>query len=330
MTRIATIIAAALAFTATLPIVPAQAQRDRVFVASYGTDTDNTLCSFEQPCRTFQNAINNVAVDGEVTAIDSAGFQPMTITQSVTITSPNGVEAGIQAAPDGAAITINAPGATVTLRGLTLEGAGVAYYGIVFNSGASLTVIDCVAQNFFYAGPGTTTGIGILMQPTSGPISFVITNTIVSNNGFSGIYYAPQSGSATANGVIDHVVTTNNPFMGIAIDTTTAGGSTTVSISNSVASNNSGYGIYISNGSSPLAVSIDNTSISGNGNGIEAFFTSDVRLGRSVIAANLTYGVNNNTSPNAFYSYQDNGINGNGPSTAFDVHGTAMLSLALQ
>ena len=79
MTRIALVIAAALAFTATLASAPAQAQRDRVFVASYGTDTGNTLCSFEQPCRTFQNAVNNTAVGGEVTAIDSAGFQPVTI-----------------------------------------------------------------------------------------------------------------------------------------------------------------------------------------------------------------------------------------------------------
>ena len=55
------------------------------------------------------------------------------------------------------------------------------------------------------------------MQPTSGTVSFVITNTIVSNNGFTGIYYFRQAAQcATANGVIDHVVATNNEF-GIAI-----------------------------------------------------------------------------------------------------------------
>jgi len=32
---------------------------------------------------------------GEVTAIDSAGFGPINITKAVTITSPDGVEAGV-------------------------------------------------------------------------------------------------------------------------------------------------------------------------------------------------------------------------------------------
>jgi len=126
-------------------LVRSSAARDRVFVASYGTDTSNTTCSLTQPCRTFQNAINNVAVDGEVTAIDSAGFQPMTITQSVTITSPNGVEAGIVPASGGNAITITAPSANVTLRGLTLEGAGVGATGI--NTGTSLTIENCVIRD---------------------------------------------------------------------------------------------------------------------------------------------------------------------------------------
>jgi len=139
--------------------------RDRVFVASYGSDSNP--CTFGSPCKTFQQAVNVVAVGGEVTAIDSAGFGPMTITQSVTITSPAGVEAGIQAPAGGNAITINAPNATVTLRSLTLEGAGVAYDGIVFNSGSSLTVTDCVMQNF--AGSATA-GNGILMQPASGAL----------------------------------------------------------------------------------------------------------------------------------------------------------------
>src|SRR5580692_11877630 len=75
--------------------MPAQAQRDRVFVASYGSDSNP--CTFGSPCKTFQNAVNTVAAGGEVTAIDSAGFGPVIIGKAVTITSPNGVEAGIAA-----------------------------------------------------------------------------------------------------------------------------------------------------------------------------------------------------------------------------------------
>jgi len=325
MSRSTIVIATALAFAATLASAPAQAQRDRVFVASYGTDTNNTLCSFTQPCRTFQNAINNVAVNGEVTAIDSAGFQPMTITQSVTITSPAGVEAGIQAAPDGDAIDINAPGATVVLRGLTLDGAGVANHGINFEAGASLTVTDCVVQNF----SSSASSYGILMRPSSGTIGFVITNTIVSNNTL-GIAYnlaGLSGGSAIATGVIDHVVAANN-LNGIEINNY-GGGLTTVAISNSIASNNSGFGIYIgSNSSAMLAVSIDNTGISGNEYGIELFIKSNVTLGRSVITANSNDGIANETNPNSFYSYQNNRINGNATSgTGLDIT-VAPLSLA--
>jgi len=72
MTRIAIVIAA-LAFTATLPIAPAHAAaRDRVFVASYGNDSNP--CTFLSPCKTFAQAVSVVAVNGEVTAIDSAGL----------------------------------------------------------------------------------------------------------------------------------------------------------------------------------------------------------------------------------------------------------------
>jgi hypothetical protein len=112
-----------------LAAAPAQAAaRDRVFVASYGSDSNP--CTFGSPCKTFQNAVNVVAVGGEVTAIDSAGFGPIVITNSVTITSPAGVEAGVVASGNASAIQINAFEANVVLRGLTIEGAGTGNYGI--------------------------------------------------------------------------------------------------------------------------------------------------------------------------------------------------------
>jgi len=122
MTRTIIVIAAGLAFSATFSAVPAPAQRARVFVASYGDDSNP--CTFGSPCKTFQNAVYVVAAGGEVTAIDSAGFQPVTINKAVTITSPPGVKAGITPSPGGNAITIAAgPNDVVSLRGLTLEGA---------------------------------------------------------------------------------------------------------------------------------------------------------------------------------------------------------------
>ena len=85
-----TVLATALACS--LATAPAHA-RARVFVASYGDN--NNPCTFGSPCKTFQQAVTVVDAGGEVTAIDSAGFGPINITKAVTITSPDGVEAGV-------------------------------------------------------------------------------------------------------------------------------------------------------------------------------------------------------------------------------------------
>src|SRR5580692_8573983 len=119
----------AITLLCSLLAMPAQAQRDRVFVASYGSDSNP--CTFGSPCKTFQQAINTVAAGGEVTAIDSAGFGTITISKSVTITSPDGVEAGIAVGSGNNGVTINGiSGAVVQLHGLTIDGAGVGANGI--------------------------------------------------------------------------------------------------------------------------------------------------------------------------------------------------------
>src|SRR6516162_10067472 len=94
----------ATALACSLATAPAQA-RARVFVASYGNDANP--CTFGSPCKTFQHAVDVVDDGGEVTAIDSAGFGPINIAKSVTITSPDGVEAGIVASPGSPAIAID-------------------------------------------------------------------------------------------------------------------------------------------------------------------------------------------------------------------------------
>jgi hypothetical protein len=314
-------IAAITAFACSLATAPANA-RARVFVASYGNDANP--CTFGSPCKTFQQAVNVVDPGGEVTAIDSAGFGPITISRAVTITSPDGVEAGIVASAGADAIDINA-GANdaVVLRGLTLDGGGVAYNGIVLNSGASLTVTNCVIQNFVYTGSGVTTGNGILMQPTSGTLDFTITNTTAVNNGFIGINYYLRGGAPNAKGVIDHV-TTNANIDGMNVNTfMSSGGTTVVAISNSVTSNNSSVGIYVYGPATK--VSIDNVSITGNDQGIVAFGPPvNVLLGRSVITGN-NFGIVNGTS-NTLYTYKDNRINLNGTDIAGNALNTTFLT----
>ena len=309
----------ATALTCALFTAPAHAQRARTFVASYGNDANP--CTFGSPCKTFQQAVNVVAAGGEVTAIDSAGFGPINITQAITITSPDGVEAGIVPASGGATITVNAgPNDAIVLRGLTLNGSGAGTNGVVFNSGASLTVTNCVAQNFAFDGSNITTGNGILIQPTSGQVNFAITNSIFANNGNAGILYFPPSG-ASANGVVDHVTGTGN-FDGIAVISGTGG--TVTAISNSNFSNNGDDGIFVSNGTGLLTMSIDTVSaVSNSVSGVAASGTPNVLLGRSVITGNGT-GVDNGTS-NTFFTYKDNRISGNGTDISSPLNTTVPL-----
>jgi hypothetical protein len=321
-------IAAALALAATLPIAQAQAQANRTFVSAAGSDSNNCANS-ATPCRHFQTAVNATAVGGEVVALDPANYGSITISHTITI---EGQGWSYIAPPTGGnGITINAvSGSNVTIRGVLLNGAGITgeTNGILFKSGASLTVTDCVILNFSGSGSGAT-GNGIAMQPTSGSFSFVITNTTASNNGYAGVSYFPQSGTATANGVIDHVVAANNTY-GITLFTGSGAGSTTVAISNSIASNNNplATGIFITSVSSPFAVSIDNCNISGNGTGIFASDAAKVLLGRSVITSNSISSIENDTSSSTFYTYQNNQINLNGNGNT--VIGHALVALPFQ
>src|ERR1700686_824410 len=120
--------------------VPAQAQNTRSFVSGLGNDLNN--CSLAAPCRTFQRAHDQTNAGGEIAVLDSAGYGAVTITKSISIVNPGGVEAGITVPSGGIAITINASGAIVALRGLTLEGAATGSDGILVNSGGSLNVRD--------------------------------------------------------------------------------------------------------------------------------------------------------------------------------------------
>jgi hypothetical protein len=305
--RALTIVAAlAACIAATAPALATL--RDRTFVASYGND--GNPCTFGSPCKTFQGAYAATAAGGEITAIDSAGFGPLAIGHAITITSPDGVEAGIVAATGGNAITINAGSSdAVVLRGLTLNGSGTAYNGVEFNSGLSLTVSNCVVQNFVEDPTSdATTGNGILFQPAAGTSQFTIVNTIFAYNAGSGVSYIPPGSSVavTLTGVIDHVTVMGiNDSDGVAAETPVSGSTVDFVIANSKFTGN---GLAISNegGTSGVTFSIDHCEINGNTAGIIMFSPTTVLLGRSVIVGNA-FGVLNDTSP-TFYSYGDNAI----------------------
>jgi hypothetical protein len=277
----------------------------RTFVSAAGSD--GNLCTITAPCASFAAAYAAVAADGIIAALDPGKYGPLTISMPVTVNG-NGW-AAITATAEGNGITINAGTGNVILTGLEVDGAGAGYNGIVFNTGTSLTVSNCIVKDFVGQTPDGPTGNGILIQPTSGTPNFTIVNTIAVNNAGDGIAYLPASGSATATGAIDHVVATNNSFAGVSVNLGYAANAfATVSISNSVASNNGNTGISVVG--SRASLTIDNDEISNNPFGLSVF-NSTVLLGRSTITKNSSYGISNSGTSNTF---QNNQIyaNGNG------------------
>ena len=291
-----------------LPSAPALALRDRVFVASYGSDTNP--CTFGSPCKTFQQAVDVVAPGGEVTAIDSAGFGTMTIIHAVTVTSPNGIEAGIAAPASGAAaITINAgSNDVVSLNGLTLDGDAVTTTkGILFNSGGGLQIQNSVIRNFEY-------GIDFVPSASS---QLSVFNTLVANNALHAIYIAP-TGSGTTVAVLRFVEMLNNLNSGLIVGSS-AGQTVNVTVSDCVSANNNnaGIGAGSSNGT-PLNVTVRNCIITGNQNtGVVAEASAGnngtgttLSVARSTITGNGTGWFASQGA--AVTSFGDNNISNNG------------------
>jgi hypothetical protein len=312
--------------------LPAQAAPlTRTFVSAAGSDSDP--CTITQPCASFAHAYSLTAANGIVAALDPGKYGPLTITGPITING-NGWSA-ITAPAAGDGIDINASGSdNVALIGLEIDGAGAGYNGIVLNSAGSLTITDCVVQNFTI-GSGIS-GNGITIATTSGTVSFVIRDSTFSNNAADGILYIPQSqSSATVSGVIDHVTATGNGDAGIQlVASNMTSASLVATISRSVASNNdSGIIVVVEfNSTATIEAFIDNTTVSGNGTGsglnstgggIVAGGPARVLLGRSVITGNSN-GIDNQTFPNTFYTYQDNRIDLNGVDILLDGIGSPL------
>ncbi len=131
---------------------------NRVFVSQRSGNDANACNNVNTPCQTFAGAVVQLNPGGEAIVLDSGGYGPVTISQSVIIEAPPGVLAFIHP-PSGTAVTVNAAGATVVLRGLTIDGAGATTGGGVNVVAVSaLHLENCVITGF--AGTGLD-GIGI-------------------------------------------------------------------------------------------------------------------------------------------------------------------------
>ena len=291
--------AVGLALVGALPVAPAMALAGRTFVSPTGSDSNP--CSLALPCRNLQAALNQTNPGGEISILGTAGYSggaTLTIDRAISIVNPGAFEAGISPPSGGTGIVINA-GTTdaVSLRGLTIEGAGVGHTGIQFNSGKSLTIENCVIRHL------TNEGIDFFPNAAS---RLSVSNSVMSDNNIAGIFVQP-SGSGAVAAVFNRVQANGNSFYGILVDGSYSSGTTKASVYDSVAAGNA-VGFYASNSGTLMlfhSVAADNDS-----SGLQASGSGAIlRIAQSMVTGNSSGWYTNNGG--VVQSYGDNYINGN-------------------
>jgi hypothetical protein len=262
----------------TFCVKEAAATAQRTFVASYGNDANP--CSLTLPCRTFAAAIANTTGGGEVIVLDSAGYGPVTITQSVSIVAAAGVYAGISVS-SGHGITIaTAAMDTVVLRGLTINNQGSAGRGI-YVTGAGVVRIEDVHVAGFIVASGLYAGPSDVLQ-------LHVRRSVFSNNSTGIALNALNGGTETMqiSATFAEIEIANN------INGLNVGNNTAATLSRSVVVNNSGRGITSNPAAGQTAtVNVDDCEIAGNN---QAIYPSDIdgttllQISGSRIVSNVT------------------------------------------
>jgi hypothetical protein len=287
-----------------LTVAPAQAQNPRSFVSPTGSDA--AACTLAAPCRTFAAAYAATNASGEIAVLGTAGYGALTITKAISIVNPGGFEAGITVPSGGIGITITAGTSdAVSLRGLSIDGAGVGTTGIRFDTGKSLTMENCVIRHV------TADGIDFFPNATS---SLSVSNSKVLDNGSFGIVINP-TGSGAVTAVFNHVEASNNANTGITMQGHQSTGTVKGSVYDTVAEGNlgNGFGLFTQTSQAPVTLMVFHSVAANNGVGLQATgLGTTIRAFQTMVTGNtcgwttLTNGV--------VLSYGNNAIDGNGAS----------------
>jgi hypothetical protein len=264
-------LATALTMALALAAEPANADQSRSFVSGLGNDANAPDCTRTAPCRTFQKAHDFTLANGEITVLDPGSYGAVQITKNISIINDGVGEAGLLVSGGGVGISVIAPGAAVTLRGITIKGIGFGGgTGIFVLAASAFNVENCTIRNL--DGTGALLGLGILFAANTGALQ--VTNTIVTDNSNHGINVNPLSPvAANVTGILDRVGLYNNGQAGLALNGATAtGGTVVVTVNDSVASNNGVSGSVggfaaVSLGGKALASMVLNRSVSASSPG---------------------------------------------------------------
>jgi hypothetical protein len=282
----------------------------RTFVASYGAPANTAFnCSITKPCRAFNDAISVTSASGEVIVLDSAGYGPVTITQSVSIIAPAGVYAGISVfSGDGVTVTAGVSD-KVVVRGLTINGQG-GNNGIVVTGAGQVHIEDCLISNLaadgiridggsavHIAGSTVRSNGGNGLNVAAGTPAVEISNTrfahnanfgvlvaagnldgvrvIAENNDSFGVVASPAAATTVVVTMSDSTFN-GNGFRsasldgGFAANSQTAGGVVNAALHRSTAARNNGIGfVGFAAGSGALTLAVGDSGAVENGAGIQ-------------------------------------------------------------
>jgi hypothetical protein len=242
----------------------------RAFVASSGNDANTaTGCTITTPCRGFTAALSVVDPGGEVVALDAAGYGPVNITKSVTITANPGFYAGISAGSVHG-VTVATPGVKVTLRGLNINGG--ASRGVSFTNGAALSIENCLITNFASEGvfvntaaevriiDSTIRGNGWGVVLVAGAVATMAGSKVMgsANEGLS--VSASPPGTTTIAAVSDSVFSGN--LVGLSV-TAPHAATAYASMSRSMVVNN-GKGVLADGGAGTVLITVGDSLVTGN------------------------------------------------------------------
>lgn len=303
-------------------LTDADAAVQRTFVAAAGNDANP--CSLVLPCRSFNAAMARTLADGEVIAVDSAGYGTVTITQPVSIIAPAGVYAGVTVI-GGTGIVVDPGAGKVTLRGLTISGLGGST-GVEYRSGDALYIDGVTIADFPVAGLSAdvaaggslhvanstfrNNGTGATLIATGGTLTVAIDGATFERNATGVVFGDDVAGTL-------HGTLVTGGTDGVATLPTKSGTTAIAELRDCTISANSGVGARSeASATATSALTVVSTLVSGNGTGIAAQASgSTAFVSDSVIAENAT-GVAS-AGGGTLVSGGDNRLSGNTTDGAF-------------
>ena len=275
---------------------PAGAAGQRSFVSTSGVD--NPACSIASPCRSFGAAITATSAGGEVIVLNSGGYGPVTITQSVSIIAPPGVYAGISVSSGIGIALATAASGTVRISGLTITNIGSGTRGISQVAAGNLYVSDVFIDGFpngivfvptetsdLHVARTTVRGssaAGIVVDGLTSTARATIEDVGVTH-GADGVFVA-----SNARVIVRRASIVDNSGVGVGVYPQLFSSSSELLLESSTVSQNASHGVSVGDPQGSSTVTIVGSTLANNLDGVYTTNSANVRLVGTTITRNAT------------------------------------------